>query len=307
MYNQAPVFYRKRAVMPDGIGSAMAETVMRNGDINPLLEIVNRNIMLNWLSLQYDSQLDTAALTALNEKCRRFLRKRQAGFGLERVIYVLADESYCLSPILKTTVSLALKVFYAICNLASQSKLPMNYFDRHITAFLVEKDNAVIDPHYTNLTSGNSQKITLAKIGCLALIQSRYKMAAMPELTEVLSKRLDALYDFFHDAHHVEKLKDKVKKIAKKGVIQELVDVFIDTEIIRRDRADFKNAMTTYSELKDEHRDIESSLNNPEKFNQKYAGEVSIAVCTIISVMIIALSVMSFLFKNESISTLAGL
>ena len=42
----------------------MAETVMRNGDINPLLEIVNRNIMLNWLFNKYDSQLDTAALTA---------------------------------------------------------------------------------------------------------------------------------------------------------------------------------------------------------------------------------------------------
>lgn len=288
--SDAPIRFCGMNMRPDGIGPLLARSIIRKHDLLPFAEIIMDHSVLFWLDAQRNSRIDASVISSRFDGCRAFVRQKNAGYGIERCLYVLCPESPCLSEKLKGYyVRTPEDLLYAYEDICSKGKAPVSFMDRHIVAFLSIKDRNVIDPFLVDINSGEKHVQLLAGLDVLASIQKRSKMEKFPEIAKVYADILAPVYLRFHDRDLRKSLKEKVEEAKKKGDFAKMSTILNNPDMSRWDYRNYRNAMIEYNNLKKEKRKLEIKMQNERDFGKSTGRQVAAIVSGLIGGIIIVL------------------
>lgn len=296
----APIRYKGVSVLPSGFGMGLAHTIIHKQDINPYLDILRRQIFNYWFDMQHVHVAETSSISIDLEKARAFLRQKMLARGVERVVYMLCSEAYCLSPLIKHLyVRDAVDLLMAFENLAKNNNLPTidNFFDRHIIAFLMERDPKVIEPQLSSIASSvKSQKV----IGLLRSFTSMHKLTnnlSTPNLFKWFLNNIEPAIDRIHDRQLRKVIMSRLKSFSGKESFSELLEVVDDIDMIKEDTKGFILAKNAYLEMEQDKRLLKAKLQRGYTDSIRAGREVAMVVSVILAIIIIVM-ILFFYFNN---------
>lgn len=294
----APIRFKNMNLAIDGIGTAMAKAVALRQQLTPFAELISNGVAMNWLAAQETPGADAVGMHTKIESCRRFLRSNKQGEGIERVLYLLCPDSPCLSEALADYyVTRPGDLLLAFEDLCRKNKAPTNFLDRHVVAFLMQRDSRVIEPYVFDLNTQDRRRIVLTNLRCLAAIQKRYDTGDTPFVTKTLAGMMPIVLERFHDRTLREKLKKSLAECADTGDIQRMATVLDSQETVGRDFTEFRRAMFEYSAIEKERQAIETGLASPDNFGLESGREWSAIVSSAIAG--VAILVIAAMFLSD--------
>lgn len=298
---EAPIRFKGLNLNPDGFPTAMAQAIIQKRDVQPYIDIINQQLVMNWLTIQVDTKVDIGALLSRFDASRSFLRQQTIGYGLERVLYFLCQEAPCISEILRGYyVRSPEDLVYALEDISKKPNRPHLFIDRHIAAFLSVKDRRVIDQFFVELNAPEFYRRILANVKIIGSLQKRSRMEAMPGIAAWTSSIINPIYERFHDRDFREKLKARVEKTVSSGDISRLALLIDDQAARQQDMQQFKNAMREYAELRGELSDLDNDLEDKSTFG-RLEGQQYATVASAIIALLIILAVVFIHFSHYSL------
>lgn len=297
-----PIRYRDLAFLPDGLGTLLSDVYARGANIQNYVDVLQSTLQTFWISVHDNAatQSDIIANTQKFEQCRSLMRNaHNPGFGLERVVYMLNPDAPCLSPMFANNyVRTPEDVVIALNEACKTSPKPSRLVDRHIIAFLAERDRKAIEMHMFDINSPKPAQSYLGTLRCLAALQRRAQMDALPELTLWMAELAKPVYATFHDRDLREEVQRRVEKVKNDGRLSRLLDTLTDPELLARDMALFANAFREYRSLAQEKASLEMRLQTPQHFGRRAGMEASMFLSAIIGFIIAAGMILIFLQKG---------
>ena len=290
-----PIRYRGYSFFPDGVGHAMAEAFKERKDMNPFAHIINQQVVPFWRDLQTDTYLDVSAIALSFESCRSSLKQNQTGYGLERCVYMLCPESPCLSDTYdRFIIRDASDFLSALDELAEKRQMPKDVFDPHITAFLLVRNNRVIEPNLRELNSPEEYLRIFGVVKVLAAMQKHVGKYNNKALTRWAAEYAEPFFDRYHDKDMRDKKLEDLKKEKESGDLREIVAVLNDPKSLQKDTVDFKRSVRKYYKLKLESYKLEKELQERETYGMGAGREIAAIVSGFIGSIIVL--VMTFIF-----------
>lgn len=297
----APLRFQNLRLIGDGIGSALVEAAVLKQPVGAFAEIFRNLLALNWLNVQNPSIIDVPGLFGKFEKCRRHIKTGKLGDGIERVIYILSPESPCLSDVVHdyyvTGPDDLLRAYEDLCK---KGKAPVTFLDRHVTAFLSEKDHKVIEPYLYDLNMHENHRVVAATLKCLASIQRRYNVENVPALAKVMAPRLHAVIKRYHDRLVQDKMKESVAEFQSTGDLKKVSAIFDNAEVAKKDFASFRKAMQEFANIESERQSLESCLQDKETFGLDTGREMSAIVSSVLAFIVIIAT--AFMYLSDKVS-----
>lgn len=288
LFPTLPVMYRGLKFIPEGFGRMLVDAAVTRKDMNPFVEYIQNQMLQFRSSCQETAAAENNDLVTKLENCRAFLRHTMSGYGIERCIYVLSQEVFCLSDKLKSYyVRSAEDLLLAYDKLADSKDRPEAMVDRHIIAFLSVRDRQIVDPYLPDINSEEKYKSILGIMRFLTAIQKRAKMGALPGLSKWLCESLDPLINRLHDRDARVKIRGQLQKIGDKGDVSKLLVLFDNAQIFQEDFKKYREALRNYAAFKNEYARLETSLENDKTFGYGAGRQVAAMISAIISGFII--------------------
>ncbi|MCB1592795.1 MAG: hypothetical protein KDI90_10120 [Alphaproteobacteria bacterium] len=290
-----PVYYRDRSISYSGFDTALADAFEKSDDLNIFHELIEKGIIINQLHMLEAKSLVVSGPLKQFEECRQALKQTRAGFGLERCLYLLNRNVNCLSPRLKGFyVFSAQDLIYALEAVAAHNKSGGLFLDRQSIAFLCEVDARCVDGYLYELNSPDKSKQVMGNLKCLAEIQKRYKISALPNLSQAFLEFMSPVFERFHDRSIRDNVVSQVTSAARSGDLSGMAAALDNRDMQNRDMANFKRAMLEYYNLSLEHQQLSAQMQNKGGFGRADAHMISAMVSGIIGFLLILFSIVSF-------------
>lgn len=247
----SPIRYRGTAVMPDGLGTAMAEAIWQNASVQPYAELVLAQLPMFWVNCQADFRPEYVPMIQAYDGYRALLEHAGMGFGIERILYELCPACPCLSPAIRDYYALTpAEVLGALDHLATKPTRGRDPVDRHVIGFLTTHHKKLNDRLLAPLSGQHDPaRRMIAMISVLADVQDRYGPARLPNLCSWMVSLMDPVFKRFKNRETREKMKAEVNQAARDGVLEALVRIVDNVEAIRADDKGFLSAMRQYENL----------------------------------------------------------
>lgn len=294
----APVRFRGLSLLADGAGTALAEAFVLKKDIKIFADMFMQGLILNWVGNNARSNIDTGSLISRFDSCRNYLRQTRIGFGIERCLYVLCPEVHCLSEKLKDYfVRSSDDLIIAFEDMCRQGQAPASFIDRHVAAFLSVKDSKSIDSFLYDLDSPDQFKKILGNLRCMAAIQKRADIKALPALARTFRDMMAPVYLRYHDRDVRDKIRKSVDKYAEEGSLVKIAGILSNVDVIGKDRVAFKSAMAEYKNLTAEAERLEARLADKDIFGKSTGKDVAATISTVLSAIVIVFLAIAFLIQ----------
>lgn len=296
LHPSAPIRYKGLRLLPESIGVAMAAAVERKQDLRPYIEIITSDLATTWFKVYDGGELDAAVHVPLIEKAKLYLSRNKICQGAERCIYHLWSSAPCLSPVLENFyVFDPRQILPAFNRIAKDGGAASRHFiDRHVAAFLQEKEPKLIEPFLFDLDSSEAYRMIMAELTCCAGLQARYKGGFYPHLALELASRLQPVYERYHDKEKRDKIKSKVDKAAARGDLGEMVKTINDTHALRMDQKAFFTSLAEYVALQKEYEENAVFLEDRKKFDENFGRDVSAIVSCVVATFLIFMIAISY-------------
>jgi hypothetical protein len=240
----APIRYKGKAVLPDGLGVALADAFLHREAPQPLAEMIAWQLPLHWANQQTDFRAELVPLVQTFDSLRSLMEKTGHGYGLERALYELNPQLHCLSPMVQNLHALTPgDLLTALDGAAGSRDRGREPIDRHITAFLAARHRRTEDAVFAQLAVGIEpvRRIT-AMLSILADVQARAGIASVPGLCAWLAGVMEPTFARFNNRPTRESLRQQVEKAAESGRLADLLRLVDDPEAIRKDAVGFAAA-----------------------------------------------------------------
>jgi hypothetical protein len=292
---RAPVRFRDVSVMPEGFGTALAEVMARDGDVQNYAEIISMQLVNNWASEIFDELPDASSTISRFEKCRNFLVQKMPVYGIERVLYMLNKEVCCLSPVLKNYVVFGPGgLLLALEDLSRRSDRPQEMLDRHMMAFISVREPKMIDPHLGHVISRDRGYQLIGISRTLAAIQKRFSTGPVPGVGNWLISLINPAIDRFYDRDLRQEMKRRMGKLNDSGDLQAILDLIDNLQLVREDMQRFAQARNEYAYLLREQTQLSNQLERRATFGRATGRNVAMMV----SALLASCSIMIYLFMR---------
>lgn len=292
----APIRFKGIRLTPEGFPDAMLEAAYFKKDLNPYIDIINNQFVMNWLSAQNDMHYDVGATVTRFDSCRAFLRQQGIVYGMERCLYFLAEDAPCISERLREYyVRTPEDLLQAFEKMSARPDRPELFIDRHIAAFLSVRDRKVIDPYLPDLNAPQKFKRIMGNIKVLSTIQQRAKMGAFPGIGKWISEILDSYYERIHDRELRTRLRERMAKLADGGDIGKMIAVLDNMEMKQKDFKEYRQAMIDYNRLREEAMELERKLAEPAIYARDAAREYAAVIASLVAGLVIIVFIFVYL------------
>lgn len=296
----APLRYRGLRILCDGLGALLSQLVYRGESITKIVEIFLTQLGMNWLAVQNTATMDVTGLFSKFERCKRYLKSSKFGEGPERVLYTLSPESPCQSDLLKSYfVTDADQMLSAFEDMCKKGRPPKAFLDRHIVAFLQEKDPKSIENYLYDLNTQETHRLIAAQLKCLGNIQRRYKLPDTPYLAKTMAPMLHVVAKRYHDRRVQEKLREAIAEFQMSGNLVKIAALFENPDVQQKDLVSFKKAMLEYRNIEQERQNLETRLQNKEVFGVE-TGRYFSAVFSCMLAFVVVIGAASLFLSNKS-------
>lgn len=277
------------SLRPDAIGLMLAKMVDEGNqaEVNQILGMVETDVASYWAELSEANKMGDMSSTLWKlQRMRPFLKNKNFGFGIERVLYDLNPSMPCQSEMLKqyhiTNATDALKALDALArNLGPDT----SFMDRHLAAFVASKIDMGKEIRLQDLASipslMNNHELVVLKI--LAKAQQKADKKDKLELVGLCSwaaMRIEKMIDEIHNRVFRKRLKLQLRKLASSGDLNDVLAAIINREVAARDYDGFAKAIALHQI---NHQKIER-LENPrllEHMANDLGGKISTMVAYI--------------------------
>ncbi len=247
----SPIRYRGISVMPDGLGTALAEAVWQNASVQPYAELVLSQLPMFWVNCQSDFRPEYVPLIQSFDGFRALLEHAGMGFGVERILYELCPSCPCLSPSIRDYYALTpAELLSALDHLATKPTRGRDPVDRHIIGFITTHHKKLNDRLLTPLAGQQDPaRRMIAIISILADVQDRFGPTRLPNLCGWLVSLMEPVFKRFKNRETRERMKAEVTQAARDGGLDAMVRIVDNIEAIRADDKGFLTAMRQYENL----------------------------------------------------------
>lgn len=294
-----PLRFKGVSSFPAGFGTALAEAVVKGGDIQVFGDMILQQLFSAYISQIFDETPDAAGLMSLFEKCRSALAQKMPGYGMERVLYMLNGEVACLSPALKSFYVLSPGgLLLALEALSRQPDKPSALLDRHMVAFISVREPKMIDAYLGYVNSRDAGTRMLGIIRTLASIQRRFSVGPVPGVMNWLISLTPPLVDRLNDRDLRQDMTKQVGRMTDSGNLSALLDLVDDAPLIQDDVHRFGMAQNEYKRLVLEKGEIEMYLRKRKNFGKSTGRQAAMLVSCGLSLIIIVGYVMLHFTKG---------
>ena len=247
---QAPIRYRGRAVMPEGIGTAMAGALTSGRGMQELAEIVAAQLPIAWIGFQESRDEGVLPLVRQFDMLSGFVGESVLGYGVERCIYALDGSVPCASPFAEGRLVLdATALLHALEAVAGRSDRPKEPIDRHVAAFLMSRHARLIHASITVLAGdAPPEKRCGALVDLYDVIQRRTSITKLPKLCQWLAVLAESTIAGYHSRSLRDRLKQELKSVWKSGRVHDLKPLIADAGLSERDGGGFRAATAAHAQ-----------------------------------------------------------
>ncbi|MBO6519977.1 MAG: hypothetical protein JJ900_03710 [Rhodospirillales bacterium] len=287
-----PIRYKGVSVYLDGFGPMLAMEVIRNGNVQVLTEIINREVYQFWAGDRANF-LDSMEVTQMFAQLKAWLANNEPGYGLERCLYELNPGLSCQSPfIIEDGIIEIDQLLPALDRAANHSDSQAKPMDRHVAAFIAARFNEDIHPHLRALAASKESTNIIGMLSLLAFLQWKLKAEPVFGLTSWIGGLLGPAINAYHSRTTRRDLEKEIPKLVRRGSLPDMFDLIDDADKRREDQDGYADAVEEYRSCADEISDIEGSGNELQEKAEK-TGQRTAATISIITTMI-AVTIMFF-------------
>lgn len=287
-----PIRYKGVSVYLDGFGPMLAMEVIRNGNVQVLTEIINREIYQFW-SGDRANFLDSMETAQMFAQLKAWLANNEPGYGLERCLYELNPGLSCQSPfIIEEGIIEIEQLLPALDRAANHTDSQSKPVDRHVAAFVAARFNEDIHPHLRALAASKESTNIIGMLSLLAFLQWKLKAEPMFGLTSWIGGLLGPAINAYHSRTTRRDLEKEIPKLVRRGSLPDMFDLIDDAEKRREDQDGYADAVEEYRSCAEEISSIEGSGNELQEKAEK-TGQRTAATISIITTMI-AVTIMFF-------------
>ncbi|CAK0769136.1 Serine/threonine protein kinase [Azospirillaceae bacterium] len=293
----APLRYKGKSTMIDGIGTILAEAVSHNDGVQSIGEIISAQLPMFWVNVQYDFKAEFVPLVHQFDVLRSHLEILSPGFGIERVLYELNPGIPCLSPIISFYFALnPQEVILALDVVARRPDRPREPIDRHIAAFLAARGRRFDEVFLAHITpGGDPQRKAIAMLSIFSETQRKHGPDSVPALAGWLITLLDPGISRFHNRPLQQKLRKEAESVAREGKLYQLARVVDDPEAMRQDKTGYNKAQREYKAADHEIKHLRGSTESSRKLLVNDGHQTAALVSSSISLVAMAITLFVFL------------
>lgn len=293
----APIRFKGFSAHVDGVGTALATYFFNDEKRQRIGDLILSKLVNNWMSLQPRSKPELLRIYSIIEKLPQHLNQVAPGFGIERCLYELQPEAHCLSPIIEHLFVYRMRAIVpALEAIARGERLPEEPIDRHIAAFIGARSNEVEESFIRRLTA-TDQTGTGAARGQLTLLaecQKKHKNGPAPRLAAWLADMMKPAISTFHNLKIRKEIDVAIEKAVETGILYELVNIYSDTKLVKRDQEGFVRARHEHHDCHQQIRRFRSDLENGDQFAEEVGEQVAAVISGVVgSIGATAIAVMN--------------
>ncbi|HEY0834630.1 MAG TPA: serine/threonine protein kinase [Azospirillum sp.] len=294
----APIRYRGKAALPDGIGTALAEAFLRGESPQSVAEIITNQLPMFWVNCQNDFKPEFVPLVQTFDQIRAFLDRTAPGLGLERVLYEMNPTMPCISPLVYNQHPMTpADVLRALDWAASGGERAKEPIDRQIAAFLAARHKRTEELLFSQLSpSIDPLRRVIAMLSILADVQARTATEPLPHLCAWMVSLLDPAFRRFHSRPHQEEVRRLADNAAHGGRLAELLRVVDDPDSLRRDKAEFEAAQIAYRESDGEIEKLKQTIGDRNSIIEGTGRQVAAIISSLVSTVLVAGIILFFAF-----------
>lgn len=286
----APIRYKNRPVMIDGIGSAMAEAFLRGDNAQPVAEIIGNQLPMFWANVQSDFKPEFVPLVQMFDQLRGFLDRAAPGLGIERVLYEMNPSMPCVSPMTIRYYPLTPSdVLRALEWTASGPDRPREPIDRHVAAFFACRQKKLEEMLFNQLgQSIEPQRRNIAMLTILAEVQARTGTDGLPHLCAWMVSLLEPAFKRFHSRPRQAEVRKAAEAASHHGRLGELLKIVDDPDSVNRDRKGFQDAQLSFREASSEIEKLKASIANRNSIIEGPGRQAAAVISSLLSTVLVA-------------------
>ncbi|HYE48898.1 MAG TPA: serine/threonine protein kinase [Azospirillaceae bacterium] len=289
----SPIRYKGCAVMPDGIGTALAEAMRTGEGLQALAEIVLFQMVGFWVNCYPDFRPEHVPLVQTYDSLRSLLEQTGPGFGIERVLYEVAPAVPCLSLQVRDQYALTLPdLMAALDGAGSRPSRGRDPVDRHVAGFVAAHHRKLHDRLLSSLAPGGDpvQRVS-GMLALLVEVQRRFGPPKLPGLADWLVVLAEPLFKRFHNRRTRERLKHEAQRVARDGHLEPLVHIIDDPKVLAEDQHGFAKAMRQHDALSQQIANIRLEMGDRGGITATTGRQIAAVASSVVAMVILVLIV----------------
>jgi hypothetical protein len=240
----APVRFRDVSIFPTGLGTLVSQYFIDSKTPRTIVDLISAQFLVYWITRQTDLGGESNIMLQTVESARMLLDRAQMGFGIERVLYELNAGMPCLSPFIAKnyilTLPAMLDAMEEVASSISPEEIKRDPIDRHIAAFCLARYKRLNDRLFPLLSGATQRQRAIAILSIYAEIQGKlHQQSKLPNLAVWLAALLDPSIERFHNRPLRDKIRKDIARIARKGDLQDLLDLVDNSTMVQKDEEGF--------------------------------------------------------------------
>lgn len=295
-----PFYYKGLCMHYGAFGDALAYAFCENKSLGVFAEILNLNICVNSIYVKGIEGSYIVTTIRKFENARMTAKNAKPSYGLERVVYMLAENVMCLGDKFKDYMIRGRNdILDALEEMSAASENASLVLDRHAIAFIATVDGPAIDGGLFDLSSTDRDKVMYGNLKIIANIQKRIGGKSYPHIAKIMLKDLEIVFEKFHNKILRKKIYSLVSKAANEGNLFEMLSYVEDPNLNKGDQKGFIKARLEYQKLQKEYVYLEHRMKNSKRFGLAQGRSMSAVIGWFIAISMTAIVVLSFLSGNS--------
>ncbi len=288
-----PIRLRELSATIEGLGTLIASFSQDTSARQLFSSVLSMALVPFWMEQQ--KRLEPGQLRHMNrlDKVRAVLNQTGLGFGLERTLYELNSSLPCQSELFERDFVPTLDhIIPALERICAGDSPPARLIDRHVAAFLGTHFKRAIGGELRDIDRAPDEEDgRLAQVRILATLQDTlHRGVAFSHLCTNSAKLLEPAISRFHSRDRRKKIRGKLRKAAKSGRLQELLNVIDDTKEVAEDKGGFDQASMEYTRATQSLIMLMRDIHNKPKLAEEYGGQLSVATALLGCVAFVTLA-----------------
>lgn len=286
----APIRYKNRSVMIDGIGAALAEAFLRGDNPQPVAEMIGNQLPMFWANVQADFKPEFVPLVQMFDQLRGFLDRSAHGLGLERVLYEMNPSMPCVSSMtIKYYPLTPADLLRALEWTASGGQRPREPIDRHVAAFIASRHKKTEEMLLSQLgQSIEPLRRYIAMLTILADMQARTGVDGLPHLCNWMVSLLEPVFKRFHNRPKQTEVRKQAESAAHHGKLNELLKICDDPDSLNRDKKGFEEAQLNFREASAEIDKLKGAIANRANLVEGAGRQAAAVISSLLSTTLVA-------------------
>ncbi len=244
----APIRYRTFCANIEGFGSALAIAMLQKKQMQPFIDLVNKDLWRYWVSAQTTYHPDHGQWEGVFRDLKNYLKDTNSGAGIERAVYELNEWLYCLSPLIANQYVLEVKsVLPALDIVSKTANTKMWPVDRHIAAFLRARYAKGTGTQIDAMNDTRPDRATTGMLSVIAIVQWRLGPETVFGLASWVGGLMGPIINSYQNRQKRKEIEKEIPKLVRKRNLPELYNFLDNPEERQRDAEGFAWAKAEYA------------------------------------------------------------